>query len=789
MLNGQEKNFTVGIDPNQRKKPSSFEVNNDSKKPLIFLILALTCLTLLAVWGGHWWYVNKIKKPILPPVKPVVIVSTTTLKNVNLPSIENLGEASSTPNNLESAVSLSYGELYVKDNQIYENKIPGFDLPLNVKTQTINYYEVARKMPLDAGLDNLNTNGYAFVPSTKAEVKNFYSAYQDLIKNNVPQLLTTDFLLYDFENHLKEIYSDIKTQVFYKDIWAINKKMFDIANNRYIVAKKNSTNPNDILVEAERLEAAYFAVPLMLLTPRGRQINDKSTINPDLFSPKEVKDFSFILPDYLRDDVNKEVALILSASKISKSPVMLYQRDYKSFANISQTNAHLLNFSLAIKWHNSEFPLFARNDTCVNCTLDENDWLVNFVAANLIATDFKSAEDLRDIWARIYKISSFFEGLRKELTYKQYVDALNEKEGSDYSLDILFSSEKSVDDKMQKAKELRDFIVSKYSFNSLEGGYDRANAVSMPLIGMRMLQESYWPDDHIFGKFSQPVVGKYSGPAKLPYEKNKYKLFTACSPNSREFIRCRPMARDLLNIISPITNDEVFSANTQFDNYDTSLMELTDIVNQFNNDSWHENIYWTLLNVSKNSIIGVEEKTSPMNTTSIKWSERNNNSILGSWVNLKTEPDKYEISLKQEIGLTGSAAPNVFIEPNPVLIGDLLANAKMVNTMLEKLNITNDVQYSNKKLTELIDNLTKIQFILTKQLSGEKIAEYEQLDMLNIIGRYTVTNNSKKSVRYAYKNMSMIEKIDGIRFVVGVYAAPEGKILVAGPVFNYTETN
>lgn len=781
----RNKNFSIGIDPGQSSKIS--KPISHKKLTLTLLAVALT-LTAAMLSYAVWRYALKAEKNI-PIAKEPVREATTTLPGSYLPAIDNLSQATSSSGSASSAVFLSYGSLYKNESQPLENKTKPISLPMNVKTQTVNFYEIARKVPLDASIEPLNKNGQTVIPAYKKEMTDFYSAYQSLISDNVPQLLTSDFLLYDFENHLKGTYLDIKTQVFYKDIWSINRRLFDIANNRFLLSRKKNINTNDALTEAERLETAYYAVSLMLLRPRPQQINTSASLDKNLFSAKESKDFDFTLPDYLKDDVEKEIALILGSAKTSKSPVLLYSKNYQDFKIADQANSRLLNFSLATKWHNSVFPLYEKSENCPDCWLDENDWLINFITASLIASDFNSTEELRSTWARIYKVSSYFEGLRKELTYAQYLEALQEMEGRDFSLENIFSADKKITDKMAKAKALRDFISQKYSFDTLEGGYDRGSLETRHLIGMRMLQESYWPDDYIFSQLIRPVTGKYIGPARLPHEKMKYNVFTYCAPTVRDFQRCRPTSMDIINLIAPITSNDAFLENSKYEHYASSAARLSERINNFNNDSWHENIYWTILSAAKNNLFNADKLTAPINTNGVTWRERDENTASGAWVGLKTNIDKLELARNDEKGFSDSSAVEVYIEPNIKLIDDLLASANMVNAMLEKLSITTDDQYSSKKLAELIDNLTVIKKSLVIQMTNNRLSDYEQVDLANIISRFKVTGKNNKIIKYQFLNKGMTEYAGGVKMVISVYSSPTGNKLVAGPIFNHKESD
>lgn len=111
----------------------------------------------------------------------------------------------------------------------------------------------------------------------------------------------------------------------------------------------------------------------------------------------------------------------------AKSPVLLYQRDYRSFVVPEEykSNAKLNNFYLNTKWLSSEFPLYYQDkNECPDCELDFDDWRVSMITSSFIAKDIFDSYELKNKWARIYKTLAFFKGLRGELTYVHYRDAL-----------------------------------------------------------------------------------------------------------------------------------------------------------------------------------------------------------------------------------------------------------------------------------------------------------------------------------------------------------------------------
>ncbi|PIV52055.1 hypothetical protein COS18_00735, partial [Candidatus Falkowbacteria bacterium CG02_land_8_20_14_3_00_36_14] len=178
----------------------------------------------------------------------------------------------------------------------------------------------------------------------------------------------------------------------------------------------------------ERLEAEFFAVALELLKPADKQMNSNiNLVDETKFKEQEVDKYTITIPDYLINNVAKEVGLIRKANSKGKSPNFLYIMDYNQFKvpDEYKASAKLNNYYLASKWMNAVFPLYYQSIDCPDCLLDKDDWLINMVAASYIAKDFSNNQDFKNQWAKIYKIISFFSGLRYDFTYLHYNEILS----------------------------------------------------------------------------------------------------------------------------------------------------------------------------------------------------------------------------------------------------------------------------------------------------------------------------------------------------------------------------
>lgn len=771
------------------KDHASFWLN---QKWLLAIVALVVALLLLAVF---MFLVLKKPNSSNTVVTPVDVATSTEPVASSSSMLPTNPLVPSDPNNQNNDLSnvkaenLSFSQFYVPLDDKPVLNVDKLKLPMQVKSEVDNYYDFSRKIDLtDAQVNELNKNGFILADNTLTKDNNFYGAYSALNNQGIPEIVTSDFLLYYYQNSMKEVFADVKSNTFYQDLWLINKGLFDIASNRYKKTKAKVGLANDPVLEGQRLEAAYFATALELLKPKSEQTKAFGLNEENKFTDQDLITYDFTLPDYLVDDVKKEEALIYAANEVKKSPVFRYTRDYAVFKmpNGVDKNSKLGNFQLADIWANSEFPLYYKNEKCPNCLLDKNDWLINFITNSYVAKDFSDNQELKNRWARVYKVLSYFSGLRKDLTYLQFQNALIDSYGGDYQLENIFSAENGLDKAMTTAVKLQSVIEKKYTFSDIEGGYDRADSKVKPLIGMRLLQEDYWPDGYILKQLVSPFVGNYTKDA------NKVQSgglnTTACSLNgSRVLKRCSAIGLDIVNLYNPILRNNYFNENSSYDNYSSQSRMLADQLNNFTADSWHNSNYWSIMSLNKKTLLGQPGLSGPISTLGDAWQLKNINTALGAWVNLKLPADDLRINVEESRSLISNSEANTYVEPNLALINDLMANTKMLSQMLVALKITKDVDMASKKLTEFSDDLIRVKQAAIKELQGENLDSESQLAILNIIKRYSVVNEQNKTIILHFDAKNSIEQINGVKLLISVYQLKGRKIMVAGPIFNYSE--
>lgn len=687
------------------------------------------------------------------------------------------------------AEDLTFGHFYEKPKDDFKSDLKSYNLPINVKVEVSNYYDISRKINLDPYIDSLDKNGFAIINApSNLTGGDFFSAYRYLLDQEIPVLVSEDFLLYYYQNTLKQVFKEIEKNSFYETIWDINKKLYDISLARYKKDLSDLGMVNDPVLEGERLQLAFFAVSLKLLEPMPTQINLNVNFSDDSkFTLQDSENFSFEMPDYLVDDVNREVALIRKAEQDTKSPVMLYQRDYKNFA-VPQSylnNAKLNNFYLTLKWMNTVFPMYYRDGNCENCLLDRDDWIINMSAASSIAKDFYEDQDLKNQWAIIYKFLSFFSGLRSDLTYLNYYSVYSDLFGENYNVRDIFSREnKNRNDDIARIQKK----ILQYQFSDLEGGLSRRDDSERPFLGMRILQEAYWPNNYLLNK----LIGKDM--LNDNSEKTRENVTSCQDRYDVQYYRCNGFSYDILNILYPVkTDSSYFYQNTKYSGYDEKISKLRKEINEFDVYTWNNNIYWVTLDIAK-SILENNRNDRPVYTRSSDWlQERDYNTFMGAWANLHLSDDffvSYYESTDTNLGAYKQCNKYNYIEPNIDLVEDLIARNNMLVKMLKILETGDKTSTASAALKELNKKLAQVLDISKKELNNENLDDDDCRFISDLI-KQVIEAKGEKTFNLKFNNglsyRSIKESIDGIKFLAIIYEYDDQKVLSLGPIFNFKE--
>lgn len=731
------------------------EPNADSSMIKKFAKIAIIAVVILVLGGAIFYFAMQPKKQPKPVEKVWVAPPVTGPTEVSSQLNTSTNQEEVKPGNF-LIEQVSFQNFYQAPAGGFQPAINDYTLPIKVKTDVVNYYKISRKLNLDPALTSLSQNGFAILdnPDPKNN-QDFYSSYAWLKTKGLPIVLSTDFINYYYQNSVKSSFKYLEENLFYESLWGISKELFNTARLRYETRREKLGDTNDQVLEGERLELAFFAVAMQLLQPQAGQMVDGKGKASEQFTAEEAKDLTFSLPEYLKDDVDREMALIRGASENVKSPVLLYKRDYKEFRVPAQYshNPRWNNFYLAAKWFNSVFPLYYQSKDCPTCQLDDNDWQVNLTAASFIAHDFYDNYQVKNQWARIYKTIAFFKGLREDFTYFDYQKTLVEVFGPDYDLETLLDDQNP--EAVANFNRLRAALLA-INFPEWGGGYDRNDLAIRPKIGFRILAEFYSANDFIKHGLTAPKIGPYTGKGK--------KVASLCGYSTR----CNLLPLDIVNLIFSFP-DPAWMENTEYQGFLEKFLELKKMINNFS--SWQFSNYWSNLKVFKD-YLNNNPNNLPIFGRNEAWKKREVAAVQSFWANLQSPPDSFKVvetkpSLGQGVALDG--VDYYYIEPNLALIDELIADRQMILGMYKALEINIEAPKAIEGLEAIGKDLETLRALMVKELSGEQLSVEDAVWLSDFVGRQSL------SVKNSYPGIP--------KFLILIFKTGDQKALTVGPIF------
>jgi hypothetical protein len=779
---GSANNF---IDPNSGSDDNSY-ASAKKRKAILF---GLVIIFIVAVIALIWWlivYLNNNKKEKEPIIDSEPEQTERVGLGVYLNPTEDIDYTGNGLGNLEGVEYISFSDFYRLNS--YESKEFNFEnykLPINVKVDVLNYYDLSRKISLDEQLDSLNQFGFAVIDNPWSDkAKDFYSLASSLDERQIPLYISADFISYYYQNILKTAFKDVEEGVFYQSLWDISRSLYETSRIRYESHLTEIGNVNDRVLEGERLATAFFAVALELLKPSPDQIEANNKFSSGSFNEQEQKRFSFTVPAYLTDDVLRELALIRASKEQRKSPVLLYDRDYKSFLVPTEyrNNARLNNFYLSATWLNSVFPLNYRSEDCSDCLLDKDDWRINFIAASLIAQDFSENQELRNEWARVYKSLAFFKGLRDAWDYVDYRDGFYTLFGVENNIINLFA-----ENNLEAENNFESFRAHLLKREPLpvQGGYVLNSADGRRFAGLQFLADFYWPNDFILGNLRYPYVGMYEGAGK-PSSNN----ITDCSLQGKSQ-RCQGSAHDVLNLIYPSWNSDYYLENSNYSAYPEALSALRPLTDQAMSNNL--NNYWSSLFLWQNYLSSAKINL-PMFLQNESWYEQIAKGALASWVDMQMPMDKFNLRTQVDNSGTLSSGAAIldyaWVEPNLEFFDRLIAHNEMIIGMFQAININERSNLASNRLRSAHRELLILRDIAIKQANGEILAEADTQAIRDFAKMYTVDSSGQKSLIWSNNSLrvKIRQFIDPPKLIVVAHPV-DGKIVMAvGPIFNHRES-
>ena len=691
-----------------------------------------------------------------------------------------------------------------------------YKLPLETK-KIDNFDDLSAKIPLNFdALKLLQKNGFVVITNPfNAKEDDITEPYDILQNKEIPIFVTSDSLLHLYHIQFDETLRQIEEKEFYDDIWMISKYLLADSIEKY----NNSTGD---LKEAARRNVVYFAVGLSLLRPRDDQLckDAEQCQDPSIactfFSKKDLKKYAFLVPDFVKGDVQKELSLIEKHKGFSNSPVFIYKEDYSQYVPRGHytRSAKLKNYFKAFMWYGRISMLLKGTDQVEQgkpCDMPLCAALISLYDAKiqtmqsfLITHEFAKNNELKNKWDRIYLVTAFYVGVSDDLGPYEYIEALN------FVFDKKFNPNNLTEENIGRVKaKLAEYMPPKIYGGTGNIGLlppftpEQLDEILEMTKGFKLMGQRFVPDSYMFSNLVSPFVGMYAG-------QNCAQTFT-CKYTEAGPGRCFPRGLDVMALLGSNRAKELleklgdtkYKGNDKNGNivtYETQFNKLKDEFDSFNELDWQKNLYWSWLYALK-PLLKEFKDGYPTFMQTTAWQDNKLTTALASWTELRHDTILYAKQSYTPVlrGILPSEKPVIgYIEPVPEFYNRLMALTKMTTKGLGKMNVLDSS--SKLRLENLEKVLKRLKELSIKELKNEELTS-EDYNFIKDFGDYLndiipdVNETAKKTTIVADVHTDqnppeqvLEEGVGYVKLIVAAYKVPDGRILIgAGPVMTYYE--
>jgi hypothetical protein len=428
--------------------------------------------------------------------------------------------------------------------------------------------------------------------------------------------------------------------------------------------------------------------------------------------------------------------------------------------------------------------------------ISEYDAKIQTMQAVLIANSLETVQvgerSGREVWDRMYAVTSFYVGLADDLTPYEYVGAINEIFGANFVPADLEDEDGFFDLKVELASLRSPEICGGTGEVQLVPPItpESLNAVLDKTKGMRFMGQRFIPDSYMFQHLVFPEVSDYLGDGDpVP--------FTLGSPGLG-LARCYPRGLDVMALLGSARAADILvtEGDTEYVNYDVEFAELKSEFDEFDELEWNRNLYWGWL-YSLRSLIGGFGEGYPSFMRTDVWEDKELNAALASWTELRHDTILY--AKQSYTGEVTSIPPVVpgYVEPVPEFYARLLALTSMTREGLLAFGTLSEE--AEERLINLENVLLRLIEISNKELTNLALSE-EDLRFIEDFGallEWVILGVSEEGVKTTLvadvhtngAEYTVVE--EGVGYVDVIIVAcptPEGGIfLAAGPVLSYYE--
>ena len=385
------------------------------------------------------------------------------------------------------------------------------------------------------------------------------------------------------------------------------------------------------------------------------------------------------IPEEAKTLATEELEKINAHNGFSASSIFPFDLDYSQFTTRGHytRSENLEKYFKTMMWYGqAPFPLY-KDEAYTQRNIEQT------LQALLITYTIYLDKEYYDNWEMIYEPTNFFVGSSDDLNIYQYADLIIKIYGDSPDINS-FADEEKLDKLYEEAKALPEpRIKPKYTSVTTPAGKQ-----------FRFMGQRYVLDAEIIQELTEPIV------------------------------RPIPSGLDVFGVLGSERAKEIQMTKEENQHWDDYPIIFDKLINKFSNltdEEWKSNMYqgwmWTL-----KGFINPFKDGYPSFMTNSAWIDKDLNTALGSWSELKHDTILYGKQSGAEMG--GGSMPTVgYVEPNIEVYEKLLWLTKFSRANLTERDMTiESIDDKMEKFEELLE------FLITcsiKELNNEVLTEDE----------------------------------------------------------------
>ncbi|HET7009874.1 MAG TPA: DUF3160 domain-containing protein [Anaerolineales bacterium] len=559
-------------------------------------------------------------------------------------------------------------------------QVPGLALPVFAEYEepAVRVEPAVAHEPIAADLSNVRVafllaealrrqlaqEGFVVAPGVEKE---FFTVYEKARYDNQPVFVTSDSLLHVYHLLFDKVLRTAETEHFIPLLRDLNAAMLAQVDAQYQSLKDGPWE------EPARRTVAFVGVASKLLDP-------------------EVE-----VPAYAGELAAGELALIADAAGILPSPLfpgLEFGEDYTQYIPRGHytRSEDLKRYFQSMMWYGRmTFRLKVQDPEIGRAETRSALLLVQALREAQI-----NGRPALEAWQDLYSPTAFMVGRSDDLTALQYFDVM----------DTVYGSQAAVTDLVDEGK-LQQFIDLAFELpppRILGIVIMFTDDVEETTKGLRFMGQRFVPDAYVFRQLIFRNVGTLTDPRVLP---KGLDLFAAIGSDR---------AYEIL--------DEM--GETHYESYDAQMHKTRDWMSGLTVSDWTETLYNTWLYTFQ-PLIEVPGDGYPQFMRSPSWLDKQLNTVLGSWAELKHDTILYAKQVYAELG--GGAPPpepeppKGYVEPVPLFYARLAALTEMTRQGLESRGLLGELDRTSLDALETLAR--SLQTMAEKELRNEPLTEDE----------------------------------------------------------------